>query len=176
MQELLWTAARNARALLVVVVGLAAGVGGAAAQDADPIQATYGAWDIRCPPQGECYMSQSFANDSGQPVLLMRIQKLAAPQNSGGRTVSASAQIITPLDVFLPSGLGMTIDGGPVVSAPFIRCRAAGCLSSPPLTDDLVAQFKAGGNAIFIMVRQPGQAPFEAPISLNGFTAAFDAL
>ena len=148
----------------------------AAAQDGDPIQETHGAWDVRCSGEGACYISQAYNNAEGQPVLLVRIQKVLNDVSAGGSKVEATAQIITPLDVFLPAGLGMKIDNGPVVSAPYVRCRAAGCMSNPPLTGELIQKFQAGGNANFIMVRSPGAAPVEAPISLNGFTAAYGAL
>lgn len=168
-------AARMVRAAaLVIAFGLAAA--GASAQENDTVRESHGDWDILCSAEGTCYMAQTFRNDEGQPVLLVRIQKVVTEATAAGERVEATAQIITPLDVFLPAGLGMQIDEGPVVSAPYVRCREAGCMSNPPLTGELIGRLKQGGVASFIMVRQPGSQPVAAPISLTGFTAAFDAL
>ena len=169
-------AGRMVLAIATLTTGMMTATIASAQEGGDPITATHGAWEVRCASEGGCYISQAFNNAEGQPVLLVRIQKVLNEVSAGGSKVEATAQIITPLDVFLPAGLGMKIDSGPVVSAPYVRCRAAGCMSNPPLTGELIEKFKAGGNANFIMVRAPGAAPVEAPISLDGFTAAYGAL
>lgn len=170
---------------VVAAVAIAAAsltAGWAVAQDDDvpgeaALKETFGDWEKRCADDNRCYIFQQAVNNEGQPVLRVRIVKLGAPIEDGqGGTVVARADIITPLDVFLPNGVGMKIDDGPVQTALFVRCRPIGCVARPPLTDLLVEKMKQGGTANFVMFQDPQAPPVIAPLSLNGFTAAIDSL
>lgn len=174
MFSFLTKAARAAALAIIVTVGL--GAPQAAAQTEDPVREVHGDWEIRCAADGRCYMHQLYQNADGQPVVVVNLVKIPAGAAIGGKPVIASAEIITPLGVHLPTGLGLRIDAGQVAVTPYTFCRPVGCASNPPLTDALVEQLKNGGTAYFLMRRIGGGDVVEAPISLSGFTAAFDAL
>ncbi|MEL6278523.1 MAG: invasion associated locus B family protein [Pseudomonadota bacterium] len=153
-----------------------------AAQDGDvtgeaPVKETFGDWEQRCAEDGRCYIFQQAVNEDGNPLLRVRIAKLAQPLDDGqGAQVIARADIITPLDVFLPNGVGLRIDDGPIQTAVFVRCRPIGCVARPPLTNQLIDAMKSGGEATFVLFQDPQDGPVLAPISLSGFTAAIDSL
>lgn len=163
-------------AALATAAILCALTGGAVAQEqGDPLRETHGSWEIRCVTNTpNCYMQQINVNAEGQPVLRVRIRKLPA-----GQPAAAIAEILTPITVFLQAGLGMKIDAGAGAVAPYTHCRPVppvGCVASPPLGENDIASLKSGGNAIFVMRQFPTRDVVEVPISLAGFTAAFDAL
>lgn len=144
----------------------------------ETVRETHGDWEIRCAAE-DCAMVQALINSDGNTVLVVSITKLPAPRtNDDGAVVVGVARILTPLNVQLLDGLGLRIDDGPPRSAPFIVCSAVGCLSRPPLTADLVDELKAGGVAEFLtaIATPEGRRVVVSPISLRGFTAAYDAL
>lgn len=151
----------------------------AAAQETEEVvRETHGAWDIRC-LGSECAMVQALTNTDGATVLVVSISKLAQPQAADtGETIVGVARILTPLNVQLPEGLGLRIDDSDVRSAPYLVCTRVGCHARPPLTSALVDQLKAGNVAEFLTVvsTPEGRRIISSPISLTGFTAAFNAL
>lgn len=150
----------------------------ASAQQEETVRSTHGDWEIRCLGD-DCSMTQTYLDGEGRPVLAVSISKLPEPQQTAeGQVLLGVARILTPLNVQLPEGLGLKIDDGPARSAPYVVCSQVGCLSRPPLTADLVDELKSGGRAEFLTVieTREGKRIVVAPISLSGFTAAFDEL
>ena len=155
-------------------------MGAAVAQDQpeEVIRETHGSWEIRCVGEA-CAMTQTFLDGEGRPVLAVSITKIPEPQTTDeGVVILGIARILTPLNVQLPEGLGLKIDDGPARSAPYVVCSQVGCLSRPPLTADLVEELKGGSAAEFLTVIETseGKRVVSAPIKLDGFTAAFEAL
>ncbi|MCI4660741.1 MAG: invasion associated locus B family protein [Neomegalonema sp.] len=174
--------AKAAAATATVITLSLIGTGGMAqAQDAlgsnDPVRESHGAWEVRCTEgSGKCYIQQIWNNAEGTPAVAIRISKLATPISSGNATIVAMGSVITPLGVFLPNGLGLKVDSDTPQVAPFVRCFRLGCVAEPPISDTLIEKFKAGSTATFLVRGNTSEPPIEAPLSLSGFTAAFDAL
>lgn len=174
----------STRSIRAAALGLLASVTlapiGALAQGDDPLRETHGDWSVRCVNDTACYMEQTLRNQEGAPVLAMRVQKLSGVATSDGRQVDASALIVAPLGVFLPEGLRLDVDGTVIGAEPFLECQPSGCISNPALTSEIVGRLKGGAVANFRMrlmrADQPSGVVVTAPISLTGFTAAFDSL
>lgn len=168
-------------AAVVAALGLAsvsAPTASAQQQQQDELLSTHDAWEIRCADPSRCYMTQTVFNGEGRPVLVMNIIKLASPQANDRGTIIAVADILTPLGVILPEGLRMQIDQGQTRVTQFDLCNPLGCLSRAPLPEPLVADFKNGGGATFLVsVPNAGGINENAvTVSLSGFTSAYDSL
>lgn len=84
-------------------------------------------------------------------------------------------RVLAPLGVLLPSGLGLRVDNADIGRAGFVRCLPNGCIAEVILEDELLTKLQSGGQATFIIFQTPEEG-IGIPISLNGFSAGFDAL
>jgi len=131
----------------------------------------HGAWVFECTKQSGkefCTIQQLLSNAETEQVLL-HVTIAYHPQTADLLMVNR-----TPLGVELPIGLGLKIDGGQQMAAPYTNCTQIGCRATAPLTDQLVASMKSG-TTMTISYGYQGQR-LDAPVSLTGFTAAFDQL
>ena len=132
-------------------------------------------WQVLCTPvpdeeQELCEMYQLLTEESGQPVAEITIAALAETGD-----IVAGATITTPLETFLPTGLGFRIgsDSQDMRLEPFRVCTVVGCIVRMGLTADEVSQMQRGAEAFvtiapFVQIDQP----LDLRISLMGFTAA----
>ncbi|MEM8878711.1 MAG: invasion associated locus B family protein [Pseudomonadota bacterium] len=161
------------------VVG-AGPIGPAAAQTGTTAAEMIGAWEIRCEtppgaPSEICAMLQIVnAQDRQNISLAVAIRKLTVQENGQARQLDL-LRIQTPLGLLLPSGVGLLVDGEQVGRVPYTRCVPNRCVVELPLTPELLARFKAGNDAIFTVFQTPEEG-IGIPISLNGFSAAYDRL
>ncbi|MEM9633899.1 MAG: invasion associated locus B family protein [Pseudomonadota bacterium] len=138
------------------------------------VRSTHGDWQIRCdtPPgaSGEqCALIQNVtASDRENVGLSVIILKTADKQ-------ARILRVLAPLGVLLPSGLGLRVDNADIGRAGFVRCLPNGCIAEVILEEDLLSKLKAGAQATFIIFQTPEEG-IGIPISLNGFSAGFDAL
>ncbi len=150
-------------------------LGFAQAQAQAPIEPTiveqHGSWVFECSPSGDsefCTIQQVLSNADTKEVL-MHVTIAYHPRTADLLMVS-----MTPLGVELPLGLGMRIDAGQQMAAPFTNCTTAGCRATAPLSNELVGSLK-NGNTMTISYGYRGQR-IDAPVSLTGFTAAYERL
>ena len=146
----------------------------------ETVKATHGSWKILCqtPPetgQEVCVMEQIAMNDDNAPLVNMRLRKLTGQQDKDGNNIPAVAQIIVPLNVFLPAGLGVKIDEGEIRGAPYERCTSSGCVVRAPISTEMLNDLQNGGTAQILMVVEPGNS-VPATLSLSGFSAAFGGI
>lgn len=138
------------------------------------VRSTHGDWQMRCdtPPgaSGEqCALIQNVtASDRENVGLSVIILKTADKQ-------ARILRVLAPLGVLLPSGLGLRVDNADIGRAGFVRCLPNGCIAEVILEEDLLSKLKAGAQATFIIFQTPEEG-IGIPISLNGFSAGFDAL
>jgi len=151
----------------------------AAPQVAEPvIAATHRDWQVICSPevQGQpqqCEMYQLLVDSEQQPIAELSIAALPL-----GAEFAAGATVTTPLETFLPTGMGFRIGNEENMRIEGFRvCTVIGCLVRMGLSADEVTRLKAGASATIII------APFVAidqPVNINvslaGFTAAYDDL
>lgn len=138
------------------------------------IRANHGDWQMRCdtPPGAaseQCALIQNVtAADRENVGLSVIILRTADKQ-------ARILRVLAPLGVLLPSGLGLKVDGNDIGRAGFVRCLPNGCIAEVILEDELLNQLKSGSQATFIIFQTPEEG-IGIPISLNGFSAGFDAL
>ena len=119
-----------------------------------------------------CDMYQMLFAPDGSPIAEISIA--AFPPDG---EIAAGATITTPLETFLPTGLGFRIEGGIPRFEGFRVCTQVGCIVRMALSPDEITMMRGAATATatiapFVQV----ETPVEIPISLGGFSAAFDDL
>ena len=142
-------------------------------QPQEVIRETHGDWEIRCTTaNNSCFLYQLMLNDEGTPVAEFSIVKLPL-----GSEAAAGATIVAPLGTLLTRGVIFAVDDAEAVQYPFSWCTRPGCFSRFGLTDLLVSNMKSGSSVnITLYSIRDAQKAVPVTASLNGFTAAFDAL
>lgn len=139
----------------------------------------HGDWERRCAnnPDGDdppCQMYQLLKDTDGTPVAEINIVRLP----EGGQAVAGATFVAPPLETLLTEKLTLAVDSGGGKEYAFRVCTAQGCIVQLGFgAGGDIAAFKAGNVATATIV--PAIAPdqrVQLPISLSGFTAAFDAL
>ena len=82
-------------------------------------------------------------------------------------------RIIVPTGRSLPPGVQVQVDGKRAVTIPYAYCRPQVCAAEAILNDELVKIFKAGGGLEVTSMNFQSK-PNKVPITLKGFTAAYD--
>lgn len=142
------------------------------------LAATHGDWQVICTPLGEdqpeyCegYQLLTDANDS--PIAEMSFEVLPL-----GAEFAAGATVTTPLETFLPTGMGFRIGNAENMRLePFRVCTVIGCVVRMGISFEEIDAMKAGSTATltiapFVAVDQP----VDITLSLRGFTAMYDDL
>lgn len=146
------------------------------AQEPEPrevVRETYGTWEIRCVGETDtCFMYQLMIGENDVPLAELSIIKLPA-----GSEAVAGATVISPLGTILTRGLTVQVDDKEASRYPFNWCVQPGCFSRFGLTDLLVNDMKSGTDLKVIVFSLADPAnPVSVSASLEGFTAAFEAL
>jgi len=146
--------------------------------------ATHGAWKIQCevPQSGQaaegqaegqkqCGMVQG-ARSEKNPKAALTLVLIRAKQADKQVTM---IRVMAPIGVFLPTGVALEIDGAAVGRVPFTRCLPQVCMAFAEASPETLDKMKKGSAANFIIYEAPGLG-LPMKISLDGFSAAFDAL
>lgn len=138
------------------------------------LRGTYGDWEIRCVTETDCVMTQLHRRSQQTADAVFTIIKPQQLTGDDGQAIEAFAEIVVPLGVYLPGGLGLKVDDLPAKAAPFERCIEEGCVVRAPISPTMLANLKAGGTANIVIFGGP-ERPVSIPMSLTGFTAAFNS-
>lgn len=165
-------------AALVLAAPLAAAQEGADAGDElDVSEETFEDWRVRCeqpaegPGEERCFMFQNLVMKDSQRQLLNFAIAFPDPEAE-----DPTAVIMVPLGVSLPAGLALTAsEGQEPLKVPYQHCIAMGCRAVMPLEGAQVAAMKAGREAQVGFADGTGRT-VQVPVSLSGFTAAFNTL
>ncbi|WP_209424348.1 invasion associated locus B family protein [Pararhodobacter sp. SW119] len=140
------------------------------------VAATHRDWQIQCTRVNEegqeiCEMGQLLETDDGP---IAEISIVVLPEEA---EFAAGATITTPLETFLPTGLGFRIDTSEMRQEPFQICAMIGCIARIGLSAEEIEAMRRGASG-FITIAHYSQVnqPIEIPVSLMGFTAAMDDL
>ena len=134
-----------------------------------------GDWEMRCIKAEEgakdpCQMYQLLDDGDGTPVAEFSLFRLP----DGGKA-KAGATVVVPLETSLPQQLTITVDGSSSRRYPYAFCNPVGCYARIGLTADDLAGFKRGNTAMITILPAVAQdQKVELPLSLTGFTAAYD--
>lgn len=119
----------------------------------------------------QCGMLQSTASTERKNIALTLVM---GTSKQGEKTVTMM-RILVPVGVYLPLGVALEIDGAPVGRVPFIRCLPQICTAFAETTAETLTKMRKGAKANFIIYEAPGVG-LTLPISLSGFTAAYNDL
>jgi len=163
-----------ALAAILTITHLVAADAFAQASAQGRIVARHGDWQIRCErplgaPAEQCALIQN-VEAADRPNVSLTVIFL---ETADGQ--ARILRVLAPLGVLLPPGLGLSIDNNEVGFAGFVRCTDVGCIAEVELDDGLLERFQAGQNATFVIFQTPEEG-IGIPISLDGFTAGFEAL
>lgn len=133
-----------------------------------------GDWTVRCfhakDNKDPCELYQLLTDAKGNPVSEFSL----VPLPPGGQAV-AGATIVTPLETLLTQDVTIAIDGGGAKRYPFMLCNPVGCFSRIGLTQQDLDSYKKGAKgSLTIVAASAPNAPISLPISLKGFTAAYE--
>ncbi|ADZ71821.1 invasion associated locus B family protein [Polymorphum gilvum] len=159
--------------LFALAAAASAALSGPAAAQGE-VKAVHGDWQMRCdtPPGAsseQCALIQNVTAEDRENVGLSVIFLKTADKQA------RILRVLAPLGVLLPSGLGLRVDDADIGRAGFVRCLPNGCIAEVILQEELIGKLKAGSQATFIIFQTPEEG-IGIPISLNGFSAGFDAL
>ena len=139
---------------------------------------THRDWEIICTRFEEggeemCEMYQLLLDESEAPIAEISIAALTA--DSGA---VAGATITTPLETFLPTGLGWSVgDAEEMRVEGFRMCAVIGCVARIGFSAEEIDAMKRGTHAnIVIAPFVAVDQPVTIRVSLLGFTAALDDL
>jgi invasion protein IalB len=135
-----------------------------------PQQQSASPWAARCAANGrqdplECSISQRAVTKQGQLVGSVTIRTIA-----GGEPIMI---VSVPLGLYLGAGVSFDVDGANPQQLQLETCDRAGCYAQLKLTDDHLNAFR-GGQALDIVFQNLNRQPVKLPMSLVGFTAAYD--
>src|SRR5215831_8341728 len=161
--------------LAFIAMALAASVSTAERATAQGlVKSVHNDWQVRCdtPPgalQEQCALMQTVMADDRPNVGLTVMVLKTADQKS------RLMRVVAPMDVLLPSGLGLKIDQADIRRAGFVRCLSNGCVAEVVMDENLVKQLRTGQTATFIIFQTPEEG-IGFPMSLKGFGEGFDKL
>ena len=142
----------------------------AAAQNAPQQPQVPQGWFKACTKQEDvdiCNVQNIIVADSGQLITGVSLIELK------GKVNRKIFQITVPSGRLVPPGIGLQIDGGQSKKIDYMICLPDRCIGEIVLTDELVNQFKRGQQLTLTSVNFQNQ-PSPIPVTLAGFTAAFD--
>lgn len=125
-----------------------------------------------------CRMVQVLKDAAENPV-----GKIAIGRQPDGSNAAASGEVALPTDmgIYLPEGIAIGVDDGLKKTYGFYRCLPDACTSQLRFTNDDVTAFKAGTTmwlniVAFLPDDRRKALRLQIPVSLKGFTKAFDSL
>ncbi len=131
---------------------------------------SYQDWRTACPPasvkEQSCQVIEEMLdNNTRAPVVRIAITKEENKEVIG---------ITLPLGVALEPGLKLTLGKDAALDVPFRTCSAVGCFAVMPVTDKLMASFKAAEDGKITAYGLDGKA-VDIPMSFKGYSDALRA-
>lgn len=129
-------------------------------------------WSAQCetePDSGKeiCYSSQSILlKENNAEILYVAVGYVPGSEQP-------LLRLTTPLGTLLPEGMSLRIDSGEATRLPYIFCNRIGCHIEVTVTDKFLNSAKKGSK-IHVKFVDLGKRDIEIPVSLSGFTKAFE--
>lgn len=154
-----------------------AGAGSAASQETVADAASPPApapWGARCASDGrtttpDCVIEQRVVlSNNGQLLAAVTVR---LPPDSPTPVM----MIQTPFGLNLLAGLKLAIDDTPVETLQLQTCDGGGCYAGKVVSPELLGALKQG-TTLSITFQDAAQRDIAVPVSLNGFTAAYEKI
>lgn len=139
---------------------------------------TFGDWAKKCEtakdPEGVerqiCYVFQTVSNkDTGQMIMQVRVG--FAPGKKEPVMIAT-----LPLGALLPPGAAFVVEGAEPVKLPFLACGREGCTTIGQLLGKKVLEAMQKGETASVRVALLNKKVLPVPVSLKGFTRAYNAI
>lgn len=135
----------------------------------------YDDWVVRCQPAPEsefgagelCEMYQQVSEQESQQTVLETV--IGYPEGAE----APIALFNLPLGMRLPPGVELQVDDNEAIQFPVQLCLQSGCRADIQIEEDLLAQMRAGSEAVLTIADPQGRG-VELPLSLMGFSDALD--
>ncbi|MEM6587021.1 MAG: invasion associated locus B family protein [Pseudomonadota bacterium] len=130
-------------------------------------------WAVRCSGEGDdkrCSMNQTLRSAGENNDWLLRIEL------NQGQEGTAQGFLVIPFGMDINKGVSMSIDGGARFNLPYRTCQSFGCVVPINFSGPAVEAMKKGETVEVTIYTLEGGSSFNLPVSLRGFTAAFEAL
>ena len=154
----------------MIAVALGATALAATSVQAPAQQAPQNSWFKVCTKQADndiCTVQNIRTASTGQLLTAVNMIQITGKENR------ALFQVAVPTGRVIPAGISMQVDENEAQRIGFAICLPDRCIAEAPLTTEIVDAFKRGGQVTFTTVNIQNQ-PNPVPVSLQGFTAAFD--
>ena len=128
-------------------------------------------WGARCSGQDrtqtlDCLIEQRVVlSNTGQLLTAVTVR---LPPDSGAPVM----MVHTPLGLFLPAGLRITIDGAELATMALQTCDTQGCYAGDPVTPEVLTAMQRG-ETMTVTFQDLQRQDIAVPVSLLGFTDAF---
>ena len=137
----------------------------------------HGDWDLACvktdAETDPCTLLQYLKDQNGNSMAEYSLFRL---EQEGSQAV-AVATLIVPLEVYLPKGILISVDGAASKRYGFRHCAPIGCIAQIALTDSDVKAFKSGKEATIAVTPEPyPNRTVNMTLSLSGFTAGYNVV
>lgn len=135
---------------------------------------TFSSWANQCDTdpntnQKICYSSQTILiKEKDAEILYIAIGHI--PESD-----KPLLRMTTPLGTLLPEGMQIQVDKGEQSRLPYIFCNRIGCHIEVGVTDKFLTAIKKGSTLKIRFLDLAGRE-FMVPVSLSGFTKAYNAL
>jgi invasion protein IalB len=121
------------------------------------------------PAKSTCQMVRVvYVEETGQPIVSITIRPQAEDRRMG-------MLLALPHGLYFPPGLSITVDHGETTNVAIQTSDKNGAYAALPLSDDLIEAMKLG-KELNISMRFADGRDVVVPLTLDGFTAAYDKL
>jgi invasion protein IalB len=136
----------------------------------------HGDWQMVCSRSATgadpCELTQLLYDAAGNPVVEVSFLDLPAEG-----ALAAVANIVTPLETFLPKRVALAVDGGAPLVFEFSFCTATGCVAQVGFDQAELEMLRKGQAAsVTIASAMNPDAPVTITMSLKGSADGFEAL
>lgn len=137
---------------------------------ATSLQEAHGDWTVTCAlvdSKKACGLSQAVGNQEGVQLVAVELSSMDG--------VRAEGMMMTAFGLRLADGVTLGIDGQGLTKAlPFFTCLQAGCLVPLTLDEVALSAMRLGKSLEVTAVNSQSGQPVTIPLSLAGFTAAYN--
>ncbi len=132
-------------------------------------------WSIGCSSATaqaalSCSISQLvFVKKTQQRILKVTVNKPVKPGDK------ATILFALPHGLHLPNGVKLRVDQGKVITHPIQTSSNEGVYAATAMNDEFLNSLKMG-NKLFVTVTSSNKQDVGIPVSLNGFTAAYNRI
>jgi invasion protein IalB len=137
---------------------------------------TFKDWRLLCTVPGkdgkkQCQLIQVLGGDGKKSAALTTIVHAGQIKEKP----VAVMIFMLPLGTLLPPGMTLKVDDGKEIRIPYQQCRKGGCLVRVAVDKDRLDKIKTG-KSMFVGYKFMNGEGKVAPVSLNGFAQALDAM